>query len=100
MPTTPATTQPVAQHRASNKPDLNMADNGSDPSQWLNFSMPPRRHVPGSGQPAGVPRRSRRGEGWRGSALSRERFVQSNFRFVLKPTEVLSYGAHFADPDM
>lgn len=32
--------------------------------------------------------------------MSRERFVQSNFRFVLKPTEVLNYGAHFADPDM
>jgi hypothetical protein len=98
MPTTPA--RPAAQHRASTKPDLNMADNRSDPSQWLNFSMPPRGHVPGSGQPAGVPRRSRKGEGWRGSAMSRERFVQSNFRFVLKPTEVLSYGAHFADPDM
>lgn len=77
-----------------------MTANSSDPSQWLNFSLPPRRHVPGSGQTGGVPRRSRRGEGWRGSAMSRERFVQSNFRFVLKPTEVLNYGAHFADPDM
>ena len=32
--------------------------------------------------------------------MSRERYVQANFRFVLKPTEMLSYGAHFADPDM
>lgn len=83
------------------KPELNMdRSNSADPSQWLNFTLPPRRHVPGSGQPGGLPRRSKRGEGWRGSAVTRERFVQSNFRFVLKPTEVLSYGAHFADPDM
>lgn len=48
----------------------------------------------------GLPRRSRRGEGWRGGAMSRERYVHANFRFVLKPNETLSYGAHFADPDM
>ena len=32
--------------------------------------------------------------------MTRERYVHANFRFVLKPTETLSYGAHFADPDM
>lgn len=102
MPVAPASNRPVnPQHRtASNKPVLNMADNGPDPSRFIGFQMP-RRNVPGSGQPGGgVPRRSRKGEGWRGSIMSRERFVQSNFRFVLKPTEVLNYGAHFADPDM
>ena len=76
--------------------------NAVDPQSWLNFSLPPRR-VPGSNQPGapiGLPRRSRRGEGWRGGAMSRERYVHANFRFVLKPNETLSYGAHFADPDM
>jgi hypothetical protein len=79
-----------------------MPDRLPNPSQWLNFSLPPRQrhHVPGSGIPGGVPRRSRKGESWRGGAMSRERFVHANFRFVLKPTEVGSYGAHFADPDM
>ncbi|EIW65957.1 hypothetical protein TREMEDRAFT_21230, partial [Tremella mesenterica DSM 1558] len=66
-----------------------------DPSQWLNFSLPPRRQ-----QGPTIPRRSKRGEGWKGGVLSRERYVQANFRFVLKPTEVLSYGAHSADPDI
>ncbi|KAL7423612.1 hypothetical protein Q5752_001193 [Cryptotrichosporon argae] len=70
-----------------------------DPSSWLNFSLPPRT-VPGSGGLLAAPRRSRRGEGWRGSALTREKFVNASFRFVLKPTETLSYGAHFADPDI
>jgi hypothetical protein len=71
-----------------------------NPSQWLNFSLPPRQ-VPGSGGLMGTPpRRSKRAEGWRGSAMTRERYVHSNFRFVLKPNEMGSYGAHFADPDM
>lgn len=77
-----------------------MSDSTVNPSQWLNFSLPPRRPVPGSGGVTGLPRRSRKGDGWRGGASSRERFVHANFRFVLKPTEMLSYGAHFADPDM
>ncbi|ORY27771.1 hypothetical protein BCR39DRAFT_565612 [Naematelia encephala] len=71
----------------------------TNPSEWLNFSLPPRqRTVPGSGGPV-IPRRSRRA-GFMGNALSRERFVHANFRFVLKPNETLSYGAHFADPDI
>ncbi|RXK39055.1 hypothetical protein M231_03679 [Tremella mesenterica] len=87
MPDIPIAT-PVP--RTPQKPNVNM-----DPSQWLNFSLPPRRQ-----QGPTIPRRSKRGEGWKGGVLSRERYVQANFRFVLKPTEVLSYGAHFADPDI
>lgn len=71
-----------------------------DPNQWLGFSMPARgAGVPGSGVP-GPPRRSRKGETWRGSALTREKFVNASFRFVMKPNERFSYGAHFADPDI
>ena len=99
MPTVPRQTSTPSNH----KPVLNMPSDQTsvNPSQWLNFSLPPRQRagVPGSGVP-GIPRRSKRGEGWRGGALSRERYVHANFRFVLKPTEMLSYGAHFADPDM
>nr|XP_019047302.1 alkylbase DNA N-glycosylase [Kwoniella bestiolae CBS 10118]OCF26232.1 alkylbase DNA N-glycosylase [Kwoniella bestiolae CBS 10118] len=85
--------------RTNPKPDLNMSSD--DPSTWLNFSLPPRSRagVPGSGVP-GVPRRSRRGEGWRGGPMSREKFLNASFKFVLKPTETISYGAHFADPDI
>nr|XP_018265561.1 alkylbase DNA N-glycosylase [Kwoniella dejecticola CBS 10117]OBR87719.1 alkylbase DNA N-glycosylase [Kwoniella dejecticola CBS 10117] len=85
--------------RAAPKPDLNMSSD--DPSTWLNFSLPPRSRagIPGSGVP-GIPRRSRRGEGWRGGPMSREKFLNASFKFVLKPTETLSYGAHFADPDI
>ncbi|WRT64875.1 uncharacterized protein IL334_001811 [Kwoniella shivajii] len=94
VPTAPRTTS-----RTAPKPDLNMSSD--DPSTWLNFSLPPRSRagVPGSGVP-GIPRRSRRGEGWRGGPMSREKFLNASFKFVLKPTETLSYGAHFADPDI
>ncbi|WVQ84156.1 hypothetical protein IAT38_006303 [Cryptococcus sp. DSM 104549] len=85
--------------RPTNKPALNM--DASDPSSWLGFSLPPRSRagVPGSGVP-GVPRRSRKAEGWRGGVMSREKFVNASFKFVLKPNEPLAYGAHFADPDI
>ncbi|RSH83865.1 hypothetical protein EHS25_005480 [Saitozyma podzolica] len=99
-PTSTSTATPKQSHRTPPKPALNMSNDAVNPAQWLNFSLPPRqRAVPGSGV-IGVPRRSRRGEGWRGGVLSRERYVHANFRFVLKPTETLSYGAHFADPDI
>ena len=94
MPAAPASRR-QASTPGNTKPVLNMS-NAADPSQWLNFSLPPRR-PPG---PTALPRRSRRADGWRAGVLSRERFVQANFRFVLKPTETLSYGAHFADPDI
>lgn len=120
MPATPASRPPQLQSQTSpgiapgrpaaasgpgqahKKPSLNMSDAApANPQQWLNFSLPPRqRQVPGSGGQHGVPRRSRKGEGWRSSALSRERYVHANFRFMLKPNEMGSYGAHFADPDM
>lgn len=32
--------------------------------------------------------------------MTREKFVNASFRFVLKPTDVLSYGAHCVDPDI
>jgi hypothetical protein len=72
-------------------------DDIDDPSRWLGFSLP-SRSVPAP--LAGPPRRSKRGDAWRGSAMTREKFVNASFRFVLKPTESLSYGAHFADPDI
>ncbi|WWD22102.1 hypothetical protein CI109_106591 [Kwoniella shandongensis] len=99
MPAVPTPSGRPKQQRAASKPELTM-DN-TDPSTWLNFSLPPRSRagVPGSGVP-GVPRRSRRGEGWRGGPLSREKFLNASFKFVLKPNETLSYGAHFADPDI
>ncbi|BEJ16993.1 hypothetical protein CspHIS471_0603940 [Cutaneotrichosporon sp. HIS471] len=78
------------------KPDLVM-DGGEDPSQWLGFSLPPRGPTTGL---VGPPRRSRRGDAWKGSALTREKFVNASFRFMLKPTDVVGYGAHFADPDI
>ncbi|OXG83010.1 alkylbase DNA N-glycosylase [Cryptococcus neoformans var. grubii Br795] len=92
---------PSTHPQARSKPLLNM---DSDPASWLNFSLPPRARsgagVPGSGVP-GPPRRSRKGgEGWRGGALSREKYLNASFKFVLKPSEALSYGAHFADPDI
>ncbi|WVR04546.1 hypothetical protein IAU60_001553 [Kwoniella sp. DSM 27419] len=98
MPSIPTPQRQTSRVQA--KPGLNM--DTSDPSTWLNFSLPPRARgagVPGSGVP-GVPRRSRRGEGWRGGPMSREKFLNASFKFVLKPTETLSYGAHFADPDI
>ncbi|WVQ97938.1 hypothetical protein IAU59_005057 [Kwoniella sp. CBS 9459] len=103
MPALPTPQRP--NHRAQNKPQLAAdTDNAFDPTSWLNFSLPPRSRagqagVPGSGVP-GIPRRSRRGEGWRGGPMSREKFLNASFKFVLKPTETLSYGAHFADPDI
>ncbi|WWC87021.1 uncharacterized protein L201_001904 [Kwoniella dendrophila CBS 6074] len=97
MPALPTPTR--TNSRTTPKPDLNMPSD--DPSSWLNFSLPPRSRagVPGSGVP-GIPRRSRRGEGWRGGPMSREKFLNASFKFVLKPTETISYGAHFADPDI
>ncbi|CAK9784467.1 hypothetical protein CC85DRAFT_273043 [Cutaneotrichosporon oleaginosum] len=79
------------------KPEL-VLDGGEDPSQWLGFSLPPR--ASNYGGMAGPPRRSRRGDAWKGSALTREKFVNASFRFMLKPTDVVGYGAHFADPDI
>lgn len=80
------------------KPELVLdGDDREDPSQWLGFSLPPRGQQTGL---AGPPRRSRRGDAWKGSALTREKFVNASFRFMLKPTDVVGYGAHFADPDI
>ena len=100
-PTTARTRSTPGSGGNKSKPSLNMSES-VNPSQWLNFSLPPRQptNVPGSGGGSSLPRRSKRGEGWRGSALSRERYVHASFRFVLKPTEMVSYGAHLADPDM
>lgn len=86
--------------RTKSKPQLAADMDDDDPNQWLGFSLPARgAGVPGSGVP-GPPRRSRKGETWRGSALTREKFVNASFRFVMKPNERFSYGAHFADPDI
>ncbi|KAK4683693.1 hypothetical protein P7C73_g6539, partial [Tremellales sp. Uapishka_1] len=94
MTARPAPPQP----RTTPKPVLNHSMDPVNPQQWLNFSLPPRVRGPALGN--GVPRRSRRGEGWRSSAMTREKYVNASFRFVLKPTQSASYGAHFADPDI
>ncbi|KAL1408943.1 hypothetical protein Q8F55_005757 [Vanrija albida] len=86
------------QRGGGNKPGLAMDD---DPAAWLGFSLPPRSGDHGhSHGPVGPPRRSKRGDAWRGSVLTREKFVNASYRFALKPSEAVSYGAHFADPDI
>lgn len=106
MPAQPQAHPPVHPSRAPHgakkgvrgKPALAMDDDDRDPAQWLGFSLPPR--APHNHTERAVPRRSKRGDSWRGSALTREKFVNASYRFVVKPTETLSYGAHFADPDI
>ncbi|TYJ56329.1 hypothetical protein B9479_003021 [Cryptococcus floricola] len=99
----PSRPHPRARTAPPNAPN---APKSHDPSAWLGFSLPPRvpghgaAGVPGSGVPGPPPRRSRRTEGWRGGPMSREKYLNASFKFMLKPTEVLSYGAHFADPDI
>ncbi|GHJ86646.1 hypothetical protein NliqN6_3048 [Naganishia liquefaciens] len=76
--------RPHAARKASEAVNLN---------HLLNFSMPRReRDVPGSGH---TPRRSR---GARNTAHNKERYVNAQFRFVMKPTA--NYAAHLADPDL
>ncbi|KDQ18275.1 hypothetical protein BOTBODRAFT_171929 [Botryobasidium botryosum FD-172 SS1] len=56
----------------------------------LNFSLPPRVQPPLS-----TPRRSRRGAQ---PVFNKEKFVNAQYRFVMKPTG--DYTVHFADPDI
>lgn len=94
----PVTAQQRVPRKGPRAKQALVMDTHDDPAQWLGFSLPPR--APAPTHHLGVPRRSKRGDAWRGSVLTREKFVNANFRFMLKPTELASYGAHFADPDI
>ncbi|KAG8848036.1 hypothetical protein FRB96_001328 [Tulasnella sp. 330] len=60
-------------------------------SHLTNFSLPPRQAPPLS-----APRRSRRALSQQ--VWNKEKFVNAQYRFVMKPTE--DYTVHFADPDI
>ncbi|KLO07707.1 hypothetical protein SCHPADRAFT_909229 [Schizopora paradoxa] len=66
---------------------------GESLNHLLNFSLPPRR----SQAPQSLPRRSRKTtnsyEIW-----NKEKFLNAQYRFVMKPTG--DYTVHFADPDI
>lgn len=97
QPRRAAPPKPRQKQGARNKPALAMDEHDVDPAAFIGF-LPPARADAGSA--SGPRRRTRKTDAWRGSALTREKFVNASFRFLLKPTEVLSYGAHFADPDI
>lgn len=59
----------------------------------LNFTLPPRQPTSGLGAPA-----ARRSKGYRNAAHHKEKYVNAQFRFILKPTT--SHAAHLADPDV
>lgn len=58
----------------------------------LSFTLPPRQHPP----PRTSRRSARNGGGWGGH--TRERYLNAQYRFILKPTG--DYTVHFADPDI
>ncbi|WVO15831.1 hypothetical protein L204_103493 [Cryptococcus depauperatus] len=67
-----------------------------DPYSWLNFSLPSH---PTSFTPRSATTKQKR-SGRRTKAISdRARFVNTSFKFILKPTETLSFNVHLVDPD-
>ncbi|KAG8995672.1 hypothetical protein FRB94_008868 [Tulasnella sp. JGI-2019a] len=60
-------------------------------SHLMNFSLPPRQAPPMS-----APRRGRRALSQQ--VWNKEKFVNAQYRFIMKPTE--DYTVHFADPDI
>lgn len=58
----------------------------------LNFTLPPRQPTTGLSAPA------RRSKGYRNAAQLKEKYVNAQFRFVLRPGQ--SHAAHLADPDV
>ncbi|TDL28031.1 hypothetical protein BD410DRAFT_739414 [Rickenella mellea] len=59
----------------------------------LNFTLPPRQTT----TPMSIPRRSKKTV-THSSAWNNEKFVNAQYRFVMKPTG--DYTVHFADPDI
>ncbi|KAL9940200.1 hypothetical protein V8E36_000905 [Tilletia maclaganii] len=74
------------------------ANHGQNLNHLLSFTLPPRVPPP---PPAYAQRSSRRAGGGSGSswqAYDKERYLNAQYRFLVKPTE--DYTAHFADPDI
>lgn len=65
---------------------------GQSINHLLSFTLPPRSRPP----PAGPARRSRRGATY--TPFNKERYVNAQYRFLVKPTG--DYTAYFADPDI
>ena len=78
------------------RPDASVQQHGKRGGQSMNhllsFTLPPRSRPPLSG-PA---RRSRRGTTY--TPFNKERYVNAQYRFLVKPTG--DYTAYFADPDI
>lgn len=65
---------------------------GQSMNHLLSFTLPPRSRPP----LAGPARRSRRGASY--TPFNKERYVNAQYRFLVKPTG--DYTAYFADPDI
>ncbi|CAG7853806.1 SubName: Full=Related to human transcription regulator Staf-5 {ECO:0000313/EMBL:CCA67768.1} [Serendipita indica DSM 11827] len=87
-----AAVRPKPGTRPSKRPKLNTGGDESNLQDLVNFQLPPRRqHFSG-------PRRSRKTTV--SSLWTRERFVNSAYRFILKPSVTADYTVHFVDPDI
>ena len=108
-----ATARPKPTARNSKRPKLNTGGTESNLNDLVNFQLPPRRqHFSG-------PRRSKKTGA--GTPWAKERqspfhlytkrstgspnstclgFINSAYRFVLKPSVTADYTVHFVDPDM
>ncbi|SPO25374.1 uncharacterized protein UTRI_03211_B [Ustilago trichophora] len=78
------------------RPDASAQQQGKRGGQSMNhllsFTLPPRSRPP----LAGPARRSRRGAAY--TPFNKERYVNAQYRFLVKPTG--DYTAYFADPDI
>ncbi|KAG8836337.1 hypothetical protein FRC17_005623 [Serendipita sp. 399] len=88
-----ATVRTKSTSRTSKRPKLNMGGgDDSNLNDLVNFQLPPRRqHLTG-------PRRSRKT--MTTVPWAKERFINSAYRFVLKPSVTADYTVHFVDPDI
>ncbi|PVF96060.1 hypothetical protein CPB86DRAFT_816656 [Serendipita vermifera] len=87
-----ATARPRVTSRTPKRPKLNT---GGDESNWndlVNFQLPPRRHN------FTTPRRNKKAS--TNTPWAKERFINSAYRFVLRPSVTADYTVHFADPDI
>ncbi|KAG8834535.1 hypothetical protein FRC18_001865 [Serendipita sp. 400] len=87
-----ATVRLKSTSRPSKRPKLNLGSDESNLNDLVNFQLPPRRqHFTG-------PRRSRKTTA--NIPWAKERFINSAYRFVLKPSVTADYTVHFVDPDI
>lgn len=87
-----ATARAQPSSRTSKRPKLNTGGDESNLNDLVNFQLPPRR------QQFTGPRRSKKTAAT--APWARERFVNSAYRFVLKPSVTADYTVHFVDPDI